>query len=151
MHHLEKGLDKPVEGRRVDAVVEGDAQGAEHVSVLRPLADNLYDRLCLNSKVHATMRDWADSDRLPGIVSIYVEGVDSEELILKLDSLGFAVSAASACSSGSMDASHVLRAMGIPREDALGSLRISFDDRVDPAALDRFVEAFFEVVHDARP
>lgn len=124
---------------------------AEHVSVLRPLADNLYDRLCSNSKVHATMGDWADSDRLPGIVSIYVEGIDSEELILKLDGLGFAVSAASACSSGSMDASHVLRAMGIPREDALGSLRISFDDRVDPAALDRFVEAFFEVVNDARP
>lgn len=36
------------------------------------------------------MGDWADSDRLPGIVSIYVEGVDSEELILKLDGLGFA-------------------------------------------------------------
>ncbi len=71
--------------------------------------------------------------------------------LLKLDGLGFAVSAASACSSGSMDASHVLRAMGIPREDALGSLRISFDDRVDAAALDRFVEAFFEVVNDARP
>ena len=124
---------------------------AEHVSELRPLADRLYDRLCSNSRVHATMGDWVDSDRLPGIVSIYVEGIDSEELILKLDGLGFAVSAASACSSGSMDASHVLRAMGIPREDALGSLRISFDDRVDPAALDRFVEAFFEVVHDARP
>ena len=97
------------------------------------------------------MGDWVDSDRLPGIVSIYVEGIDSEELILKLDGFGFAVSAASACSSGSMDASHVLRAMGIPREDALGSLRISFDDRIDPAVLDRFVEAFFEVVHDARP
>ena len=71
---------------------------------------------------------------------------------MKLDGLGFAVSAASACSSGSMDASRCCCwAMGIPREDALGSLRISFDDRVDPAALDRFVEAFFEVVHDARP
>ena len=83
-------------------------------------------------------------------MSIFVEGVDSEELILKLDGRGFAVSAASACSSGSMDASHVLRAMGVPREDALGSLRISFDDRVDPSSLDCFVETLIKVVDDAR-
>lgn len=122
-----------------------------HALELKTLADGLYARLCEKPGVHATVGEWSEVDRLPGIVSIYVEGVDSEELILKLDGLGFAVSAASACSSGSMDASHVLRAMGIPREDALGSLRISFDDRVDPTALDRFVEAFSEVVTDARP
>lgn len=122
-----------------------------HASELRPLADGLYARLCEKPGIHATVGEWSEVDRLPGIVNIYVEGIDSEELILKLDGLGFAVSAASACSSGSMDASHVLRAMGISREDALGSLRISFDDRVDPTALDRFVEAFFEVVSDARP
>ena len=58
---------------------------------------------------------------------------------------GFEVSAASACSSGSMDASHVLTAMGIPRERALGSLRISFDDRVDPADLDRFADALLKI------
>lgn len=122
----------------------------EHVAALMPLADNLYRRLCANPRVHATMGEWEAVDRLPGIVSIFVDGVDSEELILKLDGLGFAVSAASACSSGNMDASHVLRAMGIPREDALGSLRISFDDRVDPAALERFAVAFLEVVDHAR-
>ena len=123
---------------------------AEHVAALMPLADALYRDLCGHARIHATMGDWGVVDRLPGIVSVFVEGIDSEELILKLDGRGFAVSAASACSSGSMDASHVLRAMGVPREDALGSLRISFDDRVDPSSLDRFAEALIKVVDDAR-
>ena len=79
-------------------------------------------------------------------MSIYVDGIDSEELILQLDGRGYEVSAGSACSSASLDASHVLRAMGIPREKALGSLRISFDDRVEPDSLERFAQALFEVV-----
>ena len=123
---------------------------APHVSLHRQelsrVADTLYERLCAHPRVHATMGDWNFVERLPGIVSIYVEGIDSEELILQLDGRGFEVSAGSACSSAELDASHVLRAMGVPRELALGSLRISFDDRHDPASLDRFVDAFFEVV-----
>lgn len=113
---------------------------------LELLSDRLYGRLCECRRVHATVGDWRSVDRLPGIVNIYVDGMDSEELILKLDGRGFAVSAASACSSGSLEPSHVLRAMGIPREDALGSLRISFDDRVLPSDLDRFADALLEVV-----
>lgn len=113
---------------------------------LSQLADGLYQRLCTNARIHPSMGSWRDVERLPGIVSIYVEGWDSEELILQLDDRGFAVSAASACSSGSMDASHVLTAMGIPRDDALGSLRISFDDRVDPTDLNRFADTLLELV-----
>ena len=75
-----------------------------------------------------------------------VSGHESEDLILKLDAAGFEVSAASACSSGSLDASHVLLAMGIPRDLALGSLRISFDDRVDPADLDTFARVLLDIV-----
>jgi len=62
---------------------------------------------------------------LPNIVSFLVEGWESEMLILRLDELGFEVSAASACSSGSLEPSHVLTAMGVPRDLAFGSLRIS--------------------------
>lgn len=113
---------------------------------LLQLSDALYERICAHPHIHATMGEWTGVSRLPGIVSIYVEDMDSEELILQLDGRGFEVSAASACSSGSLDASHVLRAMGIPREDALGSLRISFDDRIDPVDLDRFADALLEVV-----
>ena len=89
------------------------------------------------------------SSRLPGIVSVMVPGLDSETLVLELDQAGFEVSAASACSSGSLDASHVLLAMGVPRESALGSLRVSFDERVTGAGtLERLGEALLEIVRD---
>ena len=117
-----------------------------HREQVGSLANGLYTRLCAHPRIHATMGDWASVERLPGIVSIYVDGIDSEELILQLDGRGYEVSAGSACSSASLDASHVLRAMGIPREKALGSLRISFDDRVEPDSLERFAQALFEVV-----
>lgn len=119
---------------------------AHHREQVGSLANELYTRLCNHPRIHATMGDWTSVERLPGIVSIYVDGIDSEELILQLDGRGYEVSAGSACSSASLDASHVLRAMGIPREKALGSLRISFDDRVEPDSLERFVQALFEVV-----
>ena len=112
---------------------------------VRALSDALYAKLLTCPKIHATMGDPASVARLPGIVSVYVDDRDSEGLILQLDGRGFEVSAASACSSGSLDASHVLTAMGIPRDSALGSLRISFDDRVDPSDLDRFAQALLEV------
>ena len=121
-------------------------QVASEQAHLLQLSDALYERICAHPHIHATMGEWTGALRLPGIVSIYVENMDSEELILQLDGRGFEVSAASACSSGSLDASHVLCAMGIPREDALGSLRISFDDRVNPSDLDRFAETLLEVV-----
>lgn len=117
-----------------------------HREQVGSLANGLYTRLCAHPRIHATMGDWTSVERLPGIVSIYVDGIDSEELILQLDGRGYEVSAGSACSSASLDASHVLRAMGIPREKALGSLRISFDDRVEPDSLERFAQALFEVV-----
>lgn len=119
---------------------------AHHREQVGSLANGLYTRLCAHPRIHATMGDWASVERLPGIVSIYVDGIDSEELILQLDGRGYEVSAGSACSSASLDASHVLRAMGIPREKALGSLRISFDDRVEPDSLEWFAQALFEVV-----
>lgn len=119
---------------------------AHHREQVGSLANGLYTRLCAHTRIHATMGDWTSVERLPGIVSIYVDGIDSEELILQLDGRGYEVSAGSACSSASLDASHVLRAMGIPREKALGSLRISFDDRVEPDSLERFAQALFEVV-----
>ena len=128
------------------AATELHPRVAEDAVRLGALADRLYARLEASPRIHATMCDPTAVPRLPGIVSIYVDDMDSEELILQLDGRGFEVSAASACSSGSLDASHVLTAMGIPRESALGSLRISFDDRVDPASLDAFADTLLDIV-----
>ena len=79
-----------------------------------------------------------------------VPRLDSETLVLECDAAGFEVSAGSACSSGSLDPSHVLSAMGIPNESALGSLRISFDERVDEGDLGRFAHTLLEVVNRRR-
>ena len=72
--------------------------------------------------------------------------MDSESLVLALDQAGFEVSAGSACSSGSLEPSHVLSAMGISRQKALGSLRISFDERVSEKELESFAETLLGLV-----
>ncbi|MDM8162339.1 cysteine desulfurase family protein [Collinsella intestinalis] len=110
------------------------------------LADDLYRRLLSHPRIRASMGDPFQVDRLPGIVSVLIEGADSQELVLRLDAAGFAVSAGSACSSGSTSASHVLRAMGLTADEAAGSLRISFDDRVDPSSLTRFADVLRDMV-----
>ena len=114
---------------------------------IQAAADRLMKRLAAHPHIVPTLgSDWQQIDRLPGILNVCIDNKDSEELILQLDGRGFEVSAASACSSGNLGASHVLMAMGIPRELALGSLRISFDDRVNPADLEQFADALCEVV-----
>ena len=115
---------------------------------LTKLSNHLYDRLVEHPLIEATLGEYRKVEHLPGIVSITVDGFDSEDLILQLDARGFAVSAGSACTSGNQDASHVLLAMSIPRNRALGSLRISFDDRVDADALDRFCSCLFTIIGD---
>lgn len=111
-------------------------------------ADALYRSLLACPSIHATMGDPFSVGRLPGIVSVYVDGFESEELILRLDQMGFEVSAGSACSSGSVSASHVLTAMGLPGDAAASSLRISFDDRVDQGDLDRFADALVSIAQE---
>lgn len=114
-------------------------------------AERLYARICIpESGVVPTTSAEVGRNRLPGLVSVMVPGVDSESLVLQLDNRGFEVSAASACASGSLDASHVLTAMGISRNEALGSLRISFDERVGDEDLEEFAQVLLEVVSDLR-
>lgn len=115
------------------------------------LARGLYARLCAEGTgIRPTAGTEVGADRLPGIVSVVVPSMDSETLILALDQQGFEVSAGSACSSGSLDPSHVLSAMGIPRNDALGSLRVSFDERCPREDLDAFADALLAIVAAAR-
>ncbi len=66
--------------------------------------------------------------RLPGNASLCFEGVEGESLLLMLDQKGICASSGSACTSGSLDPSHVLLSLGLPHEIAHGSLRLSFSD-----------------------
>ena len=120
---------------------------AERRSACAAKANRLFQKICApGTVIQPTTTAQIDDTRLPGMVSIYVPGLDSETLILKLDQKGFEVSAGSACSSGALDPSHVLSAMGIARNDALGALRISFDERVSDEDLDRFADALIGIV-----
>ena len=111
------------------------------------MANKAYARLCAEGTgILPTTQALVDDTRMPGMISVMVPGMESETLILKLDYLGFEVSAGSACSSDSLDPSHVLSAMGVPRDQALGALRISFDERVSEEDLDAFCDALLEIV-----
>jgi len=125
-----------------------DGHLAEARAVTARIAQELYDALCAEGTgIIPSTSACVDDRRLPGIVSVMVPGLDSETLVLGLDEAGYEVSAGSACSSGSLEPSHVLSAMGIPRNDALGSLRISFDERVsvdDVRALSRVLVSLVE-------
>ncbi len=84
--------------------------------------------------------------RNPGTVNFCFEGIEGEGLLLWLDQKGVAASSGSACTSGSLDPSHVLLALGLPHEVAHGSLRLSIDAHNTEEEIDHIIQAVPEVV-----
>jgi len=76
-------------------------------------------------RVRGARVNCAGSPRVPNTTNIAFEGIDSEPLLIALDLRGYAVSSGSACSSGASEPSHVLKAIGLSREEARSCLRIS--------------------------
>lgn len=88
--------------------------------------------------------------RLPGTVNISIEGVEGESLLLMLDLNGICASSGSACTSGSLDPSHVLLALGLKHEVAHGSLRLSIGDETTDEDIDYILEVVPKVVKRLR-
>lgn len=84
--------------------------------------------------------------RLPGTVNMYFEGIEGESLLLLLDQKGICASSGSACTSGSLDPSHVLLAMGVPVAFAHGSLRLSLSEYNTDEEVDLILKTIHEVV-----
>ena len=84
--------------------------------------------------------------RLPGNVNFCFEGIEGESLLLLLDDKGIAASSGSACTSGSLDPSHVLLAIGRPHEVAHGSLRLTLSEETTREEVDQTIQAVTEVV-----
>ncbi len=84
--------------------------------------------------------------RVPATVNFCFEGIEGEALLLLLDDKGICASSGSACTSGSLDPSHVLLAIGRPHEVAHGSLRLSLGDDATEADVDYIIEAVSDVV-----
>lgn len=89
------------------------------------LRDLLIENL---SKIPHSILNGDRNHRLPGTVNFCFEGIEGESLLLLLDARGIAASSGSACTSGSLDPSHVLLALGLPHEVAHGSLRLSIGE-----------------------
>ena len=115
-------------------------ENARKVSALR-------DRLIAGlSKIPHSALNGDPVNRLPGNVSFCFEGIEGESLLLLLDAKGICASSGSACTSGSLDPSHVLLAIGRPHEVAHGSLRLSLCEWNTDEDVDRILEAVPEVV-----
>ncbi len=103
------------------SIAQRDFQAnTEHLTALRDrLIEGVLDRIPRSELTgHPVMR-------LPHHASFLIEGIEGESLLLQLDMEGIAASSGSACTSGSLEPSHVILALGYPRERALGSLRLS--------------------------
>lgn len=88
--------------------------------------------------------------RLPGNVNFCFEGIEGESLLLLLDDKGLYASSGSACTSGSLDPSHVLLAIGRPHEIAHGSLRLTISEETTAEEIDYMIQAVREVVEYLR-
>ena len=88
--------------------------------------------------------------RLPNTVNFALPGVSGEVLTIALDLAGFSVSTGSACASGAVEPSHVIRAMGYEEEEARGAVRVSLGWSTTPEDVDRFLAALPRVVNEVR-
>lgn len=116
-----------------------------------PRVSALRDRLIagLNEIPHGALNGDA-KNRLPGNVNFCFEGIEGESLLLLLDDRGVCASSGSACTSGSLDPSHVLLAIGRPHEVAHGSLRLTLDASATEAEVDAIIAAVRDVVEYLR-
>jgi len=86
------------------------------------------------------------TSHLPGHLHLMVQGIESQTMILKLDELGFAVSGGAACSTDSLEPSHVLLSMGISKDDAYGALRISMGRETTAEDCACFTDALLSIL-----
>lgn len=124
----------------LDDAVTHMAENNVYVSSLR---DTLIEKL--SAIPHAALNGDRER-RLPGNVSFCFEGIEGESLLLLLDDKGVAASSGSACTSGSLDPSHVLLAIGRPHEIAHGSLRLTISEETTEAEVDYLIAAVRDVV-----
>lgn len=123
------------------------AEACDHIEENRVKVTALRDKLIEGlSKIPHTVLNGDPVHRLPGNVSFCFEGIEGESLLLLLDMKGVAASSGSACTSGSLDPSHVLLAIGRPHEIAHGSLRLSLSEYNTAAEIDHILKAVPEVV-----
>lgn len=128
-------------GKAIEIATTDIERRAAELSAKR---DHMIERIL--TEIPETMVNGPRDKRLPGNVNISIRYLESEAVLLNLDLKGIAASSGSACTSGSLDPSHVLMATGISHELANGSLRMSLDESNTYEELDYAVDALKEIV-----
>lgn len=126
---------------------EACANMEKNAAYLMELRDKLMDGVM---SIPHTVLNGDAKRRLPGSVNVCIEGIEGESLLLLLDAKGIAASSGSACTSGSLDPSHVLLALGRPHEVAHGSLRLSLSEYNKPEEIDYILEVLPGIVESLR-
>lgn len=119
------------------------AKREENEKYVSGLRDHLIDELL---KIPHSKLNGDRVKRLPGNVNFCFEGIEGESLLLMLDMKGIAASSGSACTSGSLDPSHVLLAIGLPHEVAHGSLRLTLSEYNTKEEVDYVIEELPKIV-----
>ncbi len=129
--------------------IERAAQGIErHNRYLTRLRDRMIEGIL--ARIPETRLNGHAEKRLPGNVNVSVRYIEGEALLLSLDLKGIAASSGSACTSGSLDPSHVLLAIGLPHEIAHGSLRLTLSCGNTEEEVDRVVDTLTEITKKLR-
>ena len=129
------------------AIVEALEGLPEKTARVQAMRDRLIGALTKLPKTHLNSHPHR---RLPGNCNISFEGVEGESLLLLLDNRDICASSGSACTSGSLDPSHVLLAIGLPHEVAHGSLRLSLGDLNTPDQVEEIITGVTQVVERLR-
>ncbi len=119
----------------------------ENTAKIIPMRDKLFAEL---SKIPHSKINGSLEHHVPGTVNMCFEGIEGESLLLMLDDHGICASSGSACTSGSLDPSHVLLSLGIPHEIAHGSLRLSIGEYNTMEEIDHIIEVVPKVVEYLR-
>lgn len=132
-------------GKAVELAQDGLTDNAARMTALR---EKLIHGLM--ARVPDTRLNGHPTDRLPNNVNLSFAGVEGEALLLRLDLAGVACSSGSACTSGTLDASHVLLAMGLNEAEAHGSLRMTLGTDTTDADIDAVLDILPPIVEDLR-
>ena len=130
-----------------EALKESSSKMADNAARLTAVRDRLIEGL---GKIPHSALNGDPSRRLPGNVNFCFEGIEGESLLLLLDDRGICASSGSACTSGALDPSHVLIAIGRVHDVAHGSLRLSIGEDITDADADYIVRSVGEVVEYLR-
>ena len=130
-----------------EALQEKSENLEESISYISGLRDRLIKGL---KEIPHSVLNGDETRRLPGTVNFCFEGIEGESLLLLLDDRGIQASSGSACTSGSLDPSHVLLAIGRVHDVAHGSLRLSIDEELTESDVDYIIKNVKEVVEYLR-